>query len=61
MQEIEIEMVGGETSEAGIAGPGDAVSRDLVGLHLGDQKNMVAYTGHRVTQELLGAAVPVVS
>src|SRR5256885_14368322 len=61
MQQIEIEMVGAETSEARLASTRDAISRHLVGLHLGDQEYTVAPTGNHVTNELLGAAVAVVS
>src|SRR2546421_53082 len=39
MQQIEIEMVGAETSQARLASTRDAISRHLVGLHLGDQES----------------------
>ena len=61
MQQIEIEMVGAETSEARLASTGDAISRHLIGLHLGDQEYTVALTGNHVTNELLGAAISVIS
>src|SRR6266481_9411424 len=61
MQQIEIEMVGSETSQARLASTCDAISRHLVGLHLGDQEYAVALTGNHMTKELLGAAVAVVS
>jgi len=61
MQQIEIEMVGAETSEARRAGTGDAISRHFIGLHLGDQEYTVALTGNGVTDELLGAAISVIS
>src|ERR1700756_2929595 len=61
MQQIEIEMVGAETSEAPLGTTRDAISRHFIGLHLGDQEYTVALTGNRVTDELLGAAVSVIS
>src|SRR5436853_1827338 len=61
MQQIEIEMVGAETSQARLASTRDAISRHLVGLHLGDQEYAVALTGNHVTNELLGAAVAVIT
>src|ERR1700674_733082 len=61
MQQIEIQMLAAETSEARRASTRDAVARHLIALHLGDQEYAVALTGNRVTKELLGAAVAVVS
>src|SRR3989440_12857587 len=61
MQQIEIEMVGAETSQARLASTRDAISRHLVGLHLGDQEYTVALTGNHVTNQFLGAAVGVTS
>src|SRR3981081_1820702 len=65
MQQIEIEMVGAETSQARLASPRDAIARHFTrhfpGLHLGHQEYALALTGNHVTNELLGAAVAVVS
>src|SRR5438132_10716189 len=61
MQQIEIEMVGAETSQARLASTRDAPSRQLVGLHLGDQEYTVALTGKHATNQFLGAAVAVIS
>src|ERR1700747_2003019 len=54
-------MVGVQTSEARLASARDAISRHFIGLHLGDQEYTVALTGNRVTDELLGAAIAVIS
>src|ERR1700724_260917 len=61
MQQIEIKILGAETSEARRASTRDAVARHLIALHLGDQEYAVALTGNHVTNELLGAAVAVIS
>src|ERR1700687_1373977 len=61
MQQIEIQMLAAETSEARRASTRDAIAGHLIALHLGDQEYAVALTGNHVTDELLGAAVAVVS
>src|SRR3981081_1124675 len=61
MQQIEIQMLAAETSEARRASTRDAIARHLIALHLGHQEYAVALTGNHVTNELLGAAVAVVS
>src|ERR1035441_5243285 len=61
MQQIEIQMLAAETSEARRASTRDAIAGHLIALHLGDQEYAVALTGNHVTNELLGAAVAVVS
>src|ERR1700704_4827161 len=61
MQQIEIETVGAETSQARLASTRDARSGHLVGLHLGDEEYTVALTGNHATNQFLGAAVAVVS
>src|SRR5205807_4317666 len=47
--------------QARLASTRDAISRLLVGLHLGDQEYAVALTGRHATNELLGAAVAVIT
>src|SRR5271170_202291 len=54
-------MLGAETNEARRAGTRDAISRDFIGLHLGDQKYTIALTGDHVPDEFLGAAISVIS
>src|SRR4029077_6557296 len=61
MQQIEIQILGAETSEACRASTRDAIAGDLIALHLGDQEYALALTGNHVTDELLGAAAAVVS
>src|ERR1700693_4307648 len=61
MQQIEIQILAAETSEARRASTRDAIARHLIALHLGDQEYAVALTGNHVINELLGAAVAVVS
>src|ERR1700694_6263448 len=61
MQQIEIQMLAAETGEARRTSTPDAIARHLIALHLGDQEYAVALTGNHVTNELLGAAVAVVS
>src|ERR1035438_2029865 len=61
MQQIEIQILAAETSEARRASTRDAIARHLIALHLGDQEYAVALTGNHVTNELLGAAVAVAS
>src|SRR5215470_8983063 len=61
MQQIEIEVVGAETSEACLAGTRDAVPRHFITFHFRDQENAVALPAEHMAQELLGAAVAVVS
>src|SRR5262245_4665832 len=61
VQQIEIEIAGAETSEARLASSRDAVPGHFIGLYLGDQEDVVALIVDHVTEELLGAAVPVVS
>jgi len=61
MQQIEIKILSAETSEARRASTRDAIARHLIALHLGDQEYAVALTGNHVTNELLGAAVAVIS
>ena len=61
MQQVEVEMVGAEASEACLASTGDAVSRHLTGLHLRDQEDPVALTGNHLADKLLGATVSVIS
>src|SRR5271170_3211329 len=61
MQQIEIKIVGAQTSEARRASTRDTVARHLIAFHLRDQKYAVALSGNYVTNELLRAAVAVVS
>src|ERR1700680_1589956 len=61
MQQIEIQMFAAEPSESRRASTRDAIARHLIALHLGDEEYAVALTGNHVTNELLGAAVAVVS
>ena len=61
MQQIEIHILAADTSEARRACTCDAIARHLIGLHLGDQEYAIALTGNHVTNDLLGAAVAVVS
>src|ERR1700686_986148 len=61
MQQVEIQILAAETGEARRASTRDATGRHFIALHLGDQEYAVALTGNRVTKELLGAAVAVVS
>src|SRR5580658_8844987 len=61
MQQIEIQILGAETSEARRASTRDAIAGHLIALHLGDQEYAVALTGNHVTDELLGCSVAVVS
>src|ERR1039457_422601 len=61
MQQIEIQMFTAEPREARRASTRDAIARHLIALHLRDQEHAVALTGNHVTNELLGAAIAVVS
>ena len=61
MQQIEIQMFAAESSEARRASTRDAIARHLIAFHLGDEEYAVALTGNHATDELLGAAVAVVS
>src|SRR6185437_8506798 len=61
VQQIEVEIVGAETSQACRACSGNAISSNFVGLHLGDQIYAVAITGDDAAQELLGAAIAVIT
>jgi hypothetical protein len=64
MQQIEIEMVGAQTRKTPLASTRDAIraiGKHGIGLHLGNQKYAVALAGHHVTNELLGAAVAIIS
>src|ERR1700723_761584 len=54
-------MVGAEPAEARLASVGDAVSSDVVGLHLGDQEDVVALLGNHLAEELLGTTVSVIT
>src|SRR5208282_777131 len=56
MEQVKIQMIGAETSEARLASTGDAISSHFITFHLGDQEYLVAPTGNRLTDELLGAA-----
>ena len=49
MQQIKIQILGAETSEARRASTRDAIARHLIALHLGDQEYAVALTGNHVT------------
>ena len=60
MQQIEIEIVGAETSKACFASAGNAVSRHLIGLHFGDQEYAVALAGNHVAYQFLGESVAVI-
>src|SRR5450631_4911009 len=52
-------MISAETGEARLASTRDAVSRHVIGPHLGDQEHAVALTGNHVANKFLGAAVAV--
>src|ERR1700728_4699084 len=54
-------MVAAQTSEARRASTRDAIAGHLIALDLGDQEYALALTGNHLTDELLGAAVAVVS
>ena len=60
VQQVEIEMISAETGEARLASTRDAVSRHVIGLHLGDQEYAVALTGNHAADQFLGAAVAVI-
>ena len=55
VQQIEIEMISTEAFEARLASARDAVSRHMIGPHLGDQENAIALTSDRAANEFLGA------
>ena len=55
MQQIEIEVISTETSEACLTSARDAVSRHMSGPHLGDQKYPIALTSDHAADEFLGA------
>ena len=59
VQQVEIEMISAETGEARLASARDAVSRHMIGPHLGDQEYAVALTGNHAADQFLGAAVAV--
>src|SRR3569833_3024223 len=61
MQQVQIEIARSQTGEAGGASAGDAISGYFVGLNLGDEVYAVAALGNHMTQELLRAAVAVIS
>src|SRR3984885_8978499 len=54
-------MVAAQTSEARRASTRDAIAGHLIALDLGDQEYALALTGNHLTDELLGAAVAVIS
>ena len=55
VQQIEIEMISTETSEAFLASARDAVFRHMSGPHLGDQEHLIALTSDHAADEFLGA------
>src|SRR6185437_6750222 len=61
MQQIEVEMVGAQAPEARLAGTCDALSRDFVGLDLGNQVDAITLSGNRFVDEFLGAAAAVIA
>ena len=52
-------MISAETGEARLASARDAVSRHVIGPHLGDQEYAVALTGNCTADQFLGVAVAV--
>jgi hypothetical protein len=54
VQQIEIEMIGTEASEACLTSARDAVSRHVAGPHLGDQEYAIALTCDYAADEFLG-------
>ena len=54
-------MVSTETFEARIASALDAVSRHMIGPHLGDQEYAIALTTDCAPNEFLGAVISAVS
>src|SRR5579863_1866836 len=61
VQQIEIQILCAQTSEACLTGTGDAITGYFIALDLGDQEYALALSGNRMTNELLGAAVAVVA
>jgi hypothetical protein len=61
MQQIEIEVISPEASEARLTGPRDAVSRHMARPHLGDQEHAIALTRDYPADEFLGAVYSAVS
>ena len=55
MQQIEIEVISPEASEARLTSPRNAVSRHMVRPHLGDQEHAIALTRDYPADEFLGA------
>ena len=55
MQQIEIEVISPEASEARLTGPRDAVSRHMARPHLGDQEHAIALTRDYPADKFLGA------
>jgi len=55
MQQIEIEVISPEASEARLTSPRDAVSRHMARPHLGDQEHAIAPTRDYPADEFLGA------
>src|SRR5262245_38196402 len=55
MQQIEIEVISPEASEARLPSPRDALSRHMARPHLGDQEHAIALTPDYPADEFLGA------
>lgn len=61
MQQIKIQILGAETSEARCASARDAIASHFITFDFRDQKYAVALIGNDMTEQLLGAALAVVS
>ena len=59
VQKVKIEIISAETGEARLASARDAVSRHVIGPHLGDQEYAVALTGNYSADQFLGTPVAV--
>ena len=60
MQQIEIEIVGAETSKAQLASTSNAVSGHVIGFHFGNEKYAVTLAGNHVAYQFLGASVAII-
>jgi hypothetical protein len=60
VQQIEIEKVGAEARETGLASTRHSISRYFLGFQFGDQEYTVTLAHNRATNQFLGASVAVI-
>src|SRR5262249_39967919 len=60
MQQIQIEVVSTETSEASVTSMRHAISSHLIGFHLGDHEGTVPLTGNHAFNQFLRSALTII-